>query len=133
MDIRREKQIIAAIAKEFQNQNNTLKIPVPADEVEQTAVDLADSLSMKLFIHSGRNGEAAFIGRRKICLKLKQELGGSIKRRGVYTVWSGINRANRALDIINAVLQEEIDATRKRTDNPAAIQTPPDNRRCLFF
>lgn len=45
MDIRREKQIIAAIAKEFQNQNNTLKIPVPADEVEQTAVDLADSLS----------------------------------------------------------------------------------------
>ena len=113
MDIRREKQIIAAIAKEFQNQNNTLKIPVPADEVEQTAVDLAD-LSMKLFIHSGRNGEAAFIGRRKICLKLKQELGGSIKRRGVYTVWSGINRANRALDIINAVLQEEIDATRKK-------------------
>ena len=69
MDIRREKQIIAAIAKEFQNQ---------------------------------------------ICLKLKQELGGSIKRRGVYTVWSGINRANRALDIINAVLQEEIDATRKK-------------------
>lgn len=114
MDIRREKQIIAAIAKEFQNQNNTLKIPVPADEVEQTAVDLADSLSMKLFIHSGRNGEAAFIGRRKICLKLKQELGGSIKRRGVYTVWSGINRANRALDIINAVLQKEIDATRKK-------------------
>ena len=112
MDIRREKQIIAAIAKEFQNQNNTLKIPVPADEVEQTAVDLADSLSMKLFIHSGR--EAAFIGRRKICLKLKQELGGSIKRRGVYTVWSGINRANRALDIINAALQEEIDATRKK-------------------
>ena len=46
MDIRREKQIIAAIAKEFQNQNNTLKIPVPADEVEHTAVDLADSLSI---------------------------------------------------------------------------------------
>ena len=89
MDIRREKQIIAAIAKEFQNQNNTLKIPVPADEVEQTAVDLADSLSMKLFIHSGRNGEAS-------CRK-------------------------------------KLTPPAKRTDNPAAIQTPPDNRRCLFF
>ncbi len=114
MDIRREKQIISAIAKEFTQQNNTLKISVPEDEIEQTAIDLAESVSLRLLLQSGRNGEAAYLGRRKICLALKKELGGCIKRRGVYTIWIGKNQANRAFDIINTHLQAEIDAQKKQ-------------------
>lgn len=114
MDIRREKQIISAIAKEFTQQNNTLKISVPEDEIEQTAIDLADNLSMKLLLQSGRNGEAAYLGRRKICLALKKEFGGIIKRRGIYTIWIGLNKGNRAFDIVNAHLQAEIDASNKK-------------------
>lgn len=114
MDIKREKQIISAIAKEFTQQNNTLKISVPEDEIEQTAIDLADSLSMKLLLQSGRNGEAAYLGRRKICLALKKEFGGIIKRRGVYTIWIGPNRGNQVFDIVNQHLQAEIDALKKK-------------------
>ena len=114
MNIKREKQIISAIAKEFTQQNNTLKISVPEDEFEQTAIDLAESLSIKLFLQSGRNGESAYLGQRKICLALKKELGGCLKRRGVYTIWIGTNQANRALDIINQPLQAEIDSQKKQ-------------------
>ena len=114
MDIRREKQIISAIAKEFTQQNNTLKISVPEDEIEETAIDLAESVSLRLLLQSGRNGEAAYLGRRKICLALKKELGGCIKRRGVYTIGIGKNQANRAFEIVNQHLQAEIDAQKKQ-------------------
>lgn len=115
MDIKREKQIISAIAKEFTQQNNTLKLSVPKDEIEQTAIDLAESVSLRLLLQSGNNNEAAYLGRRKICLALQKELGGCIKRRGIYTIWLGINKGNRAFEIVNQHLQAEIDAQKKKT------------------
>ena len=114
MDIRREKQIISAIANNFTQQSNTLKISVPKDEIEQTAIDLAESVSLRLLLQSGNNNEAAYLGRRKICLALKKELGGCIKRRGIYTIWLGINKGNRAFEIINQHLQAEIDVQKKK-------------------
>ena len=114
MDIKREKQIISAIAKEFTQQNNTLKLSVPKDEIEQTAIDLAENVSLRLLLQSGNNNEAAYLGRRKICLALKKELGGCIKRRGIYTIWLGINKGNRAFEIINQHLQAEIDVQKKK-------------------
>lgn len=103
MEEKREHQIIAQIADEFKKQSTCLTFSVPIGEAEETAIDIAEHLALKLIFHSGRNQPASFVGRRKHCFELKKELGGIVKYGKNFTIWSGNANKEQIMEVINKV------------------------------
>lgn len=101
MEEKRERQIINQIADEFKQQNSWLSFQVPVGEAEETAIDIAEHLALKLIFHSGRNQPASFVGRRKFCFALKKQLGGKVKYGQNFSVWSGIASKEQIIKTIN--------------------------------
>ncbi len=110
MEEKRKKQIFSLIANNIvKNENSCLAVNVSPQDVEEISLDLAEALSLNIFIKSGRNGEISYIGRRKICLALKKQLGGKVKRKDYCWIWLGKAYENDVKNIVNPLLMEMVE------------------------
>lgn len=115
MTPKRELELLTAIGKAFYlDQDNGTCLNIPEQDMVDATVDTADSLNTRTLFYSGHNRLAGFIGDRKICLKLKEELNGIVRRRGSRWLWLGRNPNKRASEIINEFVRVEKATKEKR-------------------
>ena len=111
MTEQRERQLFAEVADCFNKKyKNNMYFTMPEEDIEDSAKELADDISLKIVLSSGRNKKAAVLGDRDLCYKLKRELGGKVIRKNrlsLYHVWIGINENGRANTIVNEYIIEE--------------------------
>ncbi len=111
MTEQRERQLFAEVADCFNKKyKNNMYFTMPEEDIEDSAKELADDISLKIVLSSGRNKKAAVLADRELCYKLKRELGGKVIRKNrlsLYHVWIGINENGRANTIVNEYIIEE--------------------------
>ena len=107
MHERRKKQIVDAVAKDFsKNGGGCLNVSVIPEDVFDAAEALASAISLNILIQAGRKGEISYIGRRKICLALKKEFGGRVKRIDYCWVWQGNAYTQSVKDAVVKMIME---------------------------
>lgn len=125
MTEQRERQLFAEVAECFNKKyKNNMYFAMPEEDIEDAAVELADDISLKIVLGSGRNKKAAVLADRELCYKLKKELGGKVIRKNrlsLYHVWIGINENGKANTIVNEYIAEER-AFRRKIEEELAKQ-----------
>ena len=105
MEERRKKQIIKAIADDFtKNGGGCLSISAIPRDVFELSEAIADAISLNILIQTGKKGEISYIGKRKICLKLKKEFGGKVRRVRYCWIWQGYAYAQEVRPIIDSMI-----------------------------
>ena len=112
MTEQRERQLFAEVADCFNKKyKNNMYFSMPEEDIESAAIELADDITLKIQLSSGRNKKAAVLADKDLCYRLKKELGGKVIRKNLlslYYVWIGINSGGRANEIINLYIAEEM-------------------------
>ena len=108
MEEKRKKQIIKAIADDFtRNGGGCLNISAIPRDVFELSEAIAEAISLNILIQTRRSGEVSYIGKRKICLTLKKEFGGKVRRVKYCWIWQGDAYTQDVRHIVDALLKQE--------------------------